>query len=373
MRLVIDCFKLVKGTGKSIGIYNVAVSLISNLVQEKKRTSDQRIKNTEIIVLGNDLNSSDFALDGVEFVSITNYSPMNKAHVVLWELFHVSKVCKELKADRVLFPRGYCALTHPVFDIVLIHDLIPFYYHENYPGVFNRLENAYIMNRLKASAKGSKKIITISEASKKDILKYCKVDAEKITIIHNACNAIDFSAEKENQQKPYICAMTSALPHKNAKGVLESYKAYCDIAEKPLDLVVIGLQDTSIIDLPQTVKERITCHKFIKSNDDMYRIINNSDVFLFLSLVEGFGLPPIEAMMLKVPVICSNVSSIPEAVGDAAVLIDPRNSGEVAEALNNLLNNPKEKDILVEKGLKNVERFSWESRSKLYWDAILGE
>ena len=167
--------------------------------------------------------------------------------------------------------------------------------------------------------------------------------------------------------------MTSALPHKNAKGVLESYKAYCDIAEKPLDLVVIGLQDTSIIDLPQTVKERITCHKFIKSNDDMYRIINNSDVFLFLSLVEGFGLPPIEAMMLKVPVICSNVSSIPEAVGDAAVLIDPRNSGEVAEALNNLLNNPKEKDILVEKGLKNVERFSWESRSKLYWDAILGE
>ena len=170
MRLVIDCFKLVKGTGKSIGIYNVAVSLISNLVQEKKRTSDQRIKNTEIIVLGNDLNSSDFALDGVEFVSITNYSPMNKAHVVLWELFHVSKVCKELKADRVLFPRGYCALTHPVFDIVLIHDLIPFYYHENYPGVFNRLENAYIMNRLKASAKGSKKIITISEASKKDIL-----------------------------------------------------------------------------------------------------------------------------------------------------------------------------------------------------------
>ena len=124
MRIVIDCFKLVKGAGKSIGIYNVAVSLVQNLVLERKRTSDPRIKNAKIIVLGNEQNADDFNLDGVEFELITKYNPFNKFHVVMWELMNVSKICRKLKADKVLFPRGYSAITHPIYDIVLIHDTI---------------------------------------------------------------------------------------------------------------------------------------------------------------------------------------------------------------------------------------------------------
>lgn len=371
MRIVIDCFKLVKGAGKSIGIYNVAVSLVQNLVLERKRTSDPRIKNAKIIVLGNEQNADDFNLDGVEFELITKYNPFNKFHVVMWELMNVSKICRKLKADKVLFPRGYSAITHPIYDIVLIHDMIPFYYNENFPGVFNKLENSYIMHRLKASAKNSKKIITISEASKKEIIKYCEVSEEKISIIHNACNAINFAEKKEKNETPYICAMTSELPHKNARGILESYKKYCEISEKPLNLVIIGLQDTSLVNLPKEVERRITCRKYIKSNEEMYRIVNNSSAFLFLSLTEGFGLPPIEAMMLRVPVICSNISSVPEAVGDAALLVNPQKPLEVAETLQNLLSDVTLQEKLVEKGLKNIERFSWESRSKLYWEAIL--
>lgn len=371
MRLIIDCFKLVKGMGKSVGIYNVAVSLVQNLVLEKSRTTDQRIRDTEIIVLGNQYNVDDFGLDGVVFKLIDNYDPLNKFHAVLWELFIVSGICKALKADKVLFPRGYCALSHRIYDIVLIHDMIPFYYKEHFPDVFNRVENAYIMKRLKASARGAKKVITISEASKREIIKYCKVNADKIQIIHNACNAIHFAEEKQVQEEPYICAMTSGLPHKNAKGVLESYSAYCKITDEPLNLVVIGLQDTSLADLSEDVKSRITCYKFIKKNDEMYRLMNNSSVFLFLSLVEGFGLPPIEAMMLKVPVVCSDRSSIPETAGDAAILVDPCNPQKVAESLARLLNDPEKQKELVIKGVRNTERFSWDSRAKLYWDAIL--
>lgn len=371
MRIVIDCFKQVKGAGKSIGIYNVAHSMIQNLILERSRTENEQIRNAEIVVLGNQHNACDFQMDGVKFVEIQKFDPLNKIHCVLWELFEVSRVCKKLKADRVLFPRGFCALTHPVKDIVMIHDLIPFYYDEHFPGVFGKLENAYIMNRLKASAKTADRVLTISEASKRDILKYCGVLEDKITVVHNACNAISFDEEKLPQEKPYICAVTSGLPHKNARGILESYKKYCEVASDPIDLVVIGIADTSACELPDVVKEKITCHKFIKSNQDMYRIINNSTVFLFLSLVEGFGLPPIEAMQLRVPVICSNVSSLPEVVGDAAVLVDPMCPEAVAEKLDSLIRDGQQQVELTEKGVQNVKRFSWETRAKLYWEELL--
>lgn len=371
VRLVIDCFKLLKGAGKSIGIYNVALSLIQNLVIEKQRSSDDKKKNCEIIVLGNKYNKEDFDIDGVRFIQIDNYKPLNKVHCIIWELFTVSNVCKKLKADKVLFPRGYCALTHPIEDIVLIHDLIPFYYDEHFPNVFNKYENFYIMKRLMQSAKTAKKIITISQASKDDIIKHCGVKEEKISVINNACNAVDYKVNKSISTLPYLCAITSGLPHKNATGVLKSYEKYRKIADSPLDLHVIGIDENYKVDINDDTKEHIHFHKFIKNNEDMYKLISNAELFIFLSLIEGFGLPPIEAMQLEVPVICSNNSSLPEVVGDAAILVDPENYVQVGYEIKKLQENEKLRRELIDKGKENVKRFSWEGRAKQYWDAIL--
>lgn len=371
MKIVIDCFKQVKGVGKSIGIYNVAISLVSNLSIEKGKTDNQQIKESEIIVLGNKYNKEDFNIPGVQFVEISNYNPLNKVHCVLWELFGVSKECKKLGADKVLFPRGYCALTHPIEDIVLIHDLIPFYYDEHFPGIFNKTENAYIMNRLKQSARKSKKIITISEASKADILKYCGVNEDKITVINNACNAVDYVVNKDPSVTPYICAITSGLPHKNAKGILKSYEEYRKLSNSPIDLHVIGIDKNYESSISEETKKHIHFHKYIKSNQDMYKLISNAEIFLFLSLIEGFGLPPIEAMQLEVPVICSNISSLPEVVGDAAIQVNPEDYRQVGEKILLLHENEELRKELVNKGKENVKRFSWDGRAKLYWNAIL--
>lgn len=371
MKVVIDCFKQVKGAGKSIGIYNVALSLVSNLSMEREKTNNPEIKSSEIIVLGNKYNQLDFDIPGIQFVEVTNYDPLNKMQCVHWELFGVSKVCKKLNADKVLFPRGYCALNHPVEDIVLIHDLIPFYYDEHFPGVFNRMENAYIMFRLKQSAKSARKIITISEASKTDILKYCGVNEGKITVINNACNAVDYVVHKDNSIKPYICAVTSGLPHKNANGILKSYEEYRKLTNAPIDLHVIGIDDNYKTDISEETREHIHFHKFIKDNNNMYKLISNAEMFIFLSLIEGFGLPPIEAMQLGVPVICSNTSSLPEVVGDAAILVDPNDFNAVGKAIFNLQKNEEKRQELVHKGKENVKRFSWDGRAKLYWNAIL--
>lgn len=121
MNLVVDCFKLVKGSGKSIGIYNLAVNLVRNLVRYKPS------EPVDILVIGNPKNREDFNIPGVNFIEITKYDPQNKFHALLWELFLVSSACRKYKIDRILFPRGYCALSHPSYDIVIIHDLIPFF------------------------------------------------------------------------------------------------------------------------------------------------------------------------------------------------------------------------------------------------------
>lgn len=367
MRLVIDCFKLVKGAGKSIGIYNMALNLVQNLVIEKQESSNIEEKNCEILIIGNQYNKDDFNVDGVSFIQITHFNPLNKIHCLFWELFAVSHYAKKNKADKIIFPRGFCALTHPVCDIIIVHDLIPFYYNENYPSYFNKFENAYIMARLKASIKSCRKVITISEASKKEILKYCKVKEGHVQVIYNGRNSIVCPDSKETSGNQYICAITSSLPHKNAKGVFESYKKYCEISEKPLDLVVVGVDETYKDNLPIEIRSKVTCYKYIKDNKELHRTIHDSSLFLFLSLVEGFGFPPIEAMQLGVPVVCSDRSSLPEIVGDAAILVNPENYDDVAKAIEKLVNDDYLRALLINKGEKNINRFDWNLIAKQYW------
>lgn len=370
MRIIIDCFKQVKGEGKSMGIYNFTLDLVKILNQGKKKLSDSRVKDAEIVVIANKYNRNEFKEKGIKVVLIKNYDPLDKFQCVTWELFGVANVRKKLKGDIVILPRGYASLLQPEYDVIVIHDLIPFYYNENYPGVFNRVENTYVMKRLRSSAKHCRKIITISEKSKEDIVSRFGISEEKISVIYNGQKPLHFE-KKDGDLKPYAVAVTSALPHKNAGGIVRSFQKYCEISENPVDLIVIGIGDVDAYELPDSIKEKITCYRFIQDEQEMYSIIANAKIFVFLSLVEGFGRPPIEAMQLEVPVICSNVSSLPEVVGNAAALVDPQNPEEVALEMDELVNDERKRQDLVEKGLENVKRFSWERLSALYWEVIL--
>jgi len=356
MKIIFDCFKQIKGFGKSIGIYNVALNLVRNLVNIRK---DSQI---EYIVLGNKYNRDDFKIDGVKFIEIQK-NPMNKFYCILWELFDVAKIYKKLGGDVIIFPRGYTTFLKQTNDIVIIHDLIPFYYNEHYPGVFNRIENAYIMLRLRRSMQQAKRVVTISQASKIDILKIAKISENKISVINNGLNKIDVNTK---EHRGYIVAMTSDLPHKNAVGVVKSYEQYCKKARSPMPIKIIGIKDIGKYNLITEIANKITCYKFIKSNDEMYEIIGRADIFLFLSEIEGFGFPPIEAMQLGVPVICSNCSSMPEIVGDAAILVNPHDYEKVAQAIFELQYDKDKQLKLVKKGYENIRRYDWDKIAKQY-------
>lgn len=378
MNLVIDCFKLVKGAGKSIGIYNLAKSITDHLGERMAQEGTDTI-----IVLGNSYNREEFDVPGVVFVEVKG-NPLNKLYCIWWELMLVRQYAKIYQADRVLFPRGYRPMGRKgsigsrngkrIKDTILIHDLIPFYYDKHYPGVFNRLENAYIMYRLKVSMKKADSIITISDYSKADILDKVPGCGDKITVINNGFNDVTYQKsdhEKQQETQDYIVAMTSALPHKNAKGVLAAYETYYQKAQNPLDLVVLGLADTSLY--PQMDKEaagHVRCYKFFEEFEDMCRMAAGGKAYLFLSYVEGFGFPPLEAMQLGVPVVCSNRSSLPEVVGDAGILVDPDDYEAVAQALLQVTTREEQREELIRKGYENIRRFSWDSRTDLYWKEL---
>lgn len=362
MKLVIDCFKLIKGTGKSIGIYNLTRNLVEQLALHRR-------KEDTIIVLGTRHNQEDFRIPGVRFVSV-KYDPRNKLICILWELYLVTIALKRLKADRVLFPRGFAPLWHPAEDYVIVHDMIPFYYDKEFPGVLNPLENFYIMWRLKSSIRYSHGVITDSQASKEEILCLTGVAEEKVQVVYPGQNQLDLSAIKEAdvsseldklEGQDYVCAITSGLPHKNATGILKSYERYCNLCRMPLPMVIIGLENVNAYDVPDEIKKHIICIKYLKEDAQMYKVVMESNVFLFLSLQEGFGFPPLEAMQLGVPVICSNKSSLPEVTGMAAELVDPKDTNLVAESLKCLIEDKKRQDSLREKGYVNINRFLWKN------------
>ncbi|MBS4994004.1 MAG: glycosyltransferase family 4 protein [Roseburia sp.] len=369
MVLVIDCFKLVRGAGKSIGIYNLALNLVRNLVKERERTQDERIKECQIIVLGNAYNEQEFTIPGVEFICI-HHNPRNKIRCIWWELFEVSVIAHKYKADKILYPRGYAPIFKCAKEYIVVHDMIPFYYNEHYKGYFNGLENLYIMWRLKASIRTCDKVITISEASRKDILNRVDVSSDKIEMIHNGYNRVD-ELSTGVKKKDYIIAVTSKLPHKNAEGIIRAYETYYGKTEKPLKLYIIGIDNVDEYHLKEDVKAYVQCYKYIESNEEMHRMIAEARVFLFLSLIEGFGFPPIEAMQLGTPVICSSISSLPEVVGNAAILVDPDNAVQVADAIVQLQHNQGRIEELTAKGYQNIKRFSWDITAVKYADLIM--
>lgn len=370
MIIIVDCFKLIKGKGKSLGIYNYARDIIRILEAGKSCSNDNTIKDVQIVVICNKYNIDDFNIPGIELYVEERFNPLNKLHCLWWELFATAQRGRQLHADRVLYPRGFVPIFGNGRSIVVINDLIPFFYAENYPGYFNRFENMYIMLRLKSSAKKSRMIIAISRATEKDIVCRFHIDTNKIRVIYDGV-MITNAKRIKTERNPYIIAMTSHLPHKNARGIVESYCEYCKISKNPIDLVIIGICTVDEYDIPIWIKNKIVCYKYIESNDDMYNIIANGTVFLFLSLIEGFGFPPVEAMQLRVPVICSNIAALAEVAGTAAILVNPLDKVEIAKRLDLLINDKNKQNQLIANGIENLVRFNWESRARDYWKAII--
>ena len=230
MRIAFDVYELIPGQGKSIGIYNYAKNLLKALVQ----VIDDK---TEIFVICNAANFADFTYDheAVTNILISGGSP-GKVDRLIWLYGRAAFMVKKLGADVYFSPKGFLPKAIKLFSpgsktIIVIHDLIPLWYAEHYPGYFGWFEEMVVNHLIISSAKFADSGIAISHATADEIADRLG-RKNGISIVHNGIPVTKPGPRPLDQ--PYIFALASRFPHKNTEGLLAAYRAYRAQVDAPL-------------------------------------------------------------------------------------------------------------------------------------------
>jgi glycosyltransferase involved in cell wall biosynthesis len=264
------------------------------------------------------------------------------------------------------------ANTAPLFyqrHIVTIHDVAFF----KNPSWFSRSFVTYYKYLIPRIAKSALKIITDSEFSKKEIIHYLGIPEEKINVVYSGISK-EFTEgsgkEYKNQYGNYILTVASLDPRKNLKNIILAFQK---LKMNDLKLISIGSENTIFSD--REIKEMIRSTKNMiftgyVSDDELAGFYKNAKCFVYPSLYEGFGLPPLEAMAYGCPVITSSVASLPEVCGDAAYYVNPYEVDEIAKGIQDVLQQPKLQKELIKKGYRRVPLFRWEESASKLWNVV---
>jgi glycosyltransferase involved in cell wall biosynthesis len=275
------------------------------------------------------------------------------------------------------FIRNYDLLYSPYYPIperrtfkgvLNLMDLIPL----RYPELF--MSNSLYDVHIRKCVQSIDHIVAISEATKLDAIHFYQLDPEKITVIYPGINPVFLNASEHAEEdakilesyqikEPYILSVCTLEPRKNLARTLEAYTIVRQNSADRMQLVLVGGLGWKYESLLQQIeshpfREDIVLTGFVPDGN-LPVFYRHAKVFVYASLYEGFGLPVLEAMACGVPVVTSNVSSLPEAGGHAAIYSDPYDSQSIAEGIEQVINNQKRRMDLIASGLKHAQNFSY--------------
>jgi glycosyltransferase involved in cell wall biosynthesis len=259
----------------------------------------------------------------------------------------------------------------PCRSVVTIHDCIHLMFPQYLP---NRLAWVYTRASMAAASRRADRILTVSETSKQDIMRLLDVPSGKITVIYNAIDERFHVAPPEEEvervraryqlDEPFLLYAGNVKPHKNIERLIDAFALVHARGFTRAKLIVIGDEVSRYAGLRRKIlRHKLHPHiRFLGFQPQetlavMYRL---ATAFVFPSLYEGFGLPPVEAMASGTPVITSNVSSLPEVAGDAALLVDPYDPESIADGMARVLSDEALRADLSARGLARARSFSWE-------------
>jgi glycosyltransferase involved in cell wall biosynthesis len=258
-------------------------------------------------------------------------------------------------------------------SVITIHDLAFLLYPH-----FLTKEAARYYGQIDQAVRRTDHIIAVSESTRQDTIKLLGVPERKITVIHEAANPIYQPMDSEEAHRKvaeiygldgeYILFVSTIEPRKNLPALLQAYRRLLDDYKRPEELVLAGSRGWLSEEVYGTVEklkldQRVRFLGRVPSEHLLY-LYNAARLLVHPSFYEGFGLPPLEAMTCGTPTIVSNVSALPEVVGDAAILIDPHDIGGLTVAMWRVLTDEDLRASLIEKGLKRAKMFSWERAAK---------
>jgi glycosyltransferase involved in cell wall biosynthesis len=279
------------------------------------------------------------------------------------------------RPPRTLFvPSHVVPLWHPRRTVVTIHDLG----YLEYPQAHTRLSRLYLHLSTWFSAHAARRVIAISEATKRDLIKHYTIKPGKIVVIYHGRDLIfapvtdpakiEQTLKKYSITQPYCIHVGTLQPRKNLGVLVEAWDILRARVESPPQLLLAGKRGWLYESLLQSVKER-NLDDLIKfadyvERDDLPSLYSGALALTFPSLYEGFGLPPLEAMSCGTPVLASTSSSVPEVVGDAGILLDPKDAGAWADAVQRVMQDGSLREELSRKGLERAKQFTWERCAK---------
>lgn len=304
-----------------------------------------------------------------------------KVKSIQWHL----KVLKDIKAEKaeIFFaPTSYiipALAPKSLKTIITIHDLVAFLFPNTHSA------KAVVIERLtlKRAIKKAKAILVVSQNTQKDLLKKFQYPADKIFL--TPCAPSEFFREKidekelEKLKKKYqlpenfILAVGTLEPRKNFPNLIKSFviikRKYPDYK-----LVIVGKKGWKFKQIEDALKQYNLQNDVIfpgyLDDQELHKIYAIAKVFVFPSLYEGFGIPPLEAMASGCPVVSSNVASMPEVVDQAGLLIDPKNALKMADAITSLIENDQVRNMMIERGKAQADKFSWKKSAEKALEVI---
>jgi glycosyltransferase involved in cell wall biosynthesis len=338
---------------------------VRNLVRHLARLD----KDTTFLLFCNGADESTLRDMAENFVPVVD----NSAQYRLREHVSLPLKLRRLGAELLHSPHYVRPLFCPVPSVVTIHDCIHLLFPQYLP---NRMAYNYARFMMGSAIRNSAIVFTVSEASRGDILRFFpETDPEKVHVVPNAIDAelLRDPGEEERERvreryqlrSRFVLFAGNVKPHKNLERLIRAFaRVRGQEGNEDLRLVLIGDDVSRYASLRRAadeagVRQDVRFFGFVP-HETLAALYRMATVFAFPSLYEGFGLPPLEAMACGTPVVTSRLSSLPEVVGDGALLVDPYSEDEIAHGIARLLDDQDLRARLVERGLERAASYSWE-------------
>ncbi len=360
MKIAVNTRFLIKG--KMTGLGHFTFELLKQLVVQHPEN--------EFIFLFDRKIDPDFVFAS-NITPVMVFPPARAPFLFYWWFeWAIPSIVKKYKAEVFLSPDNFMSLSLNIPTVLVIHDLA----FEHFPADLSFSNRWYYKHFMPLFARKAAKIATVSLATKLDIIGQYNIPSDKIEVVGLGLNEGFERPEEGIEPEDYFVHIGTIQPRKNIVRLLEAFEAYKMKSGNATKLIFIGgkgWKDAPIYEYLNKMqfKEDVIFEGYL-TNQEISEKLQKAIALLCVSYFEGFGMPVIEAQQCGCPVICSNISSLPEAAGSGALLVDPYDVAAIADSMALLKNDATLRETLIQRGFENVVKYSWKLTSKKVWNCL---